>query len=291
MEDTLPEGALHGCHALRQSARMPATALSVAAASPNASWSLSLGPCIVLAGLTFVYVRRWRACDASVGRLALFLAGIAFAAIALFSPVDSLGEDLFLMHMVQHVLLLDIVPILCILGLTRVLLRPVARPLLQLERKVGPVASPVFAITLYVGAMWIWHIPALYDLALEHPLVHILEHTFFTAAGALYWWHILSPIRNRHLAGMGPVVYMTTTKLLVGALGIALTFAPEALYAFYEDQPRYWGLSAGTDQAIGGLIMALEQSIIMGIALVVLFVRALSESEREEQRRERFGEA
>ena len=149
----------------------------------------------------------------------------------------------------------------------------------------------MFAITLYVGAMWAWHIPALYDLALEHPLVHILEHTFFTAAGALYWWHILSPIRNRHLAGMGPVVYMTTTKLLVGALGIALTFAPEALYAFYKNQPRYWGLSAGTDQAIGGLIMALEQSIIMGIALVVLFVRALAESEREEQRRERFGEA
>jgi putative membrane protein len=291
MRDTLPEGALHVCHALRQSARMPATALSAAAASPNASWSFSLGPFIVLAGLTFVYVRRWRSCDASVGRLVLFLTGIAFAVIALFSPVDSLGEDLFLMHMVQHVLLLDIVPILCILGLTRVLLRPVARPLLQLERKLGPIASPVFAITLYVGAMWIWHIPALYDLALEHPLVHVLEHTFFTAAGALYWWHILSPIRNRHLAGMGPVVYMTTTKLLVGALGIALTFAPEALYAFYEDQPRYWGLSAGTDQAIGGLIMALEQSIIMGIALVVLFMRALSESEREEQRRERFGEA
>ena len=291
MQDTLPEGALHVCDALRQSARMPATALSAAAASPNASWSFSLGPFIVLAGLTFVYVRRWRACDASVGRLVLFLSGIAFAAIALFSPVDSLGEDLFLMHMVQHILLLDIVPILCILGLTRVLLRPVARPLLQLERKLGPIASPVFAITLYVGAMWIWHIPALYDLALEHPLVHVLEHTFFTAAGALYWWHILSPIRNRHLAGMGPVVYMTTTKLLVGALGIALTFAPEALYAFYEDQPRYWGLTAGTDQAIGGLIMALEQSIIMGIALVVLFMRALSESEREEQRRERFGEA
>ena len=277
---------MHVCHALRQSARMPATALSAAAASPNASWSFSLGPFIVLAGLTFVYVRRWRACDASVGRLVLFLTGIAFAVIALFSPVDSLGEDLFLMHMVQHILLLDIVPILCILGLTRILLRPVARPLLGLERKLGPIASPVFAITLYVGAMWIWHIPALYDLALEHPLVHVLEHTFFTGAGGLYWWHILSPIRNRHLAGMGPVVYMTTTTLLVGALGIALTFAPEALYAFYEDQPRYWGLTAGTDQAIGGLIMALEQSIIMGIALAYLFIRALEESEREQQRLE-----
>jgi putative membrane protein len=86
-------------------------------------------------------------------------------------------------------------------------------------------------------------------------------------------------------------VYMATTKVLVGVLGIALTFAPDALYEFYEEQPGYWGLSAGTDQAVGGLIMALEQSIIMGVALVILFVRALSESEREEQRRERYGEA
>jgi cytochrome c oxidase assembly factor CtaG len=291
MAHTLPDGALHRCHALRQSKRMTVPAIALAAASPNASWSLSPGPLIVLAGLTFVYVRRWRQCNASVWRLLLFLSGIAVAAIALFSPVDSLGEDLFLMHMVQHILLLDIAPILCILGFTRVMLRPIARPILQLERNVGLFAHPGFAIALYVGSMWVWHIPALYDLALEHPLVHVLEHTFFSFAGALYWWHLLGPIPNRRLAGMGPVVYMITTKLLVGALGIALTFAPEAIYAFYENQPRYWGLSAGTDQAIGGLIMALEQSIIMGIALVVLFVRALAESEREEQRRERYGEA
>jgi putative membrane protein len=270
---------------------MSVTAMSLAAASPNASWSVSPGPLVVLAGLTFIYVRRWRQCDASVGRILLFLSGIAVAAIALFSPVDSLGEDLFLMHMVQHILLLDIAPILCILGLTRVLLRPIARPLLRLERNAGPLAHPAFAILLYVGSMWVWHIPALYDAALEHPALHILEHTFFSFGGALYWWHFLSPIRSRHLGGMGPVMYMIATKLLVGALGIALAFAPDALYAFYEDQPRYWGLSAETDQAIGGLIMATEQSIIMGIALVTLFVRALAESEREEQRRERFGEA
>jgi putative membrane protein len=270
---------------------MSVPAVSLVAASPNASWSVDPGALILLAALTFVYVRRWRACDASAGRLVSFLSGILVAAIALFSPVDSLGEDLFLMHMVQHILLLDIAPILCILGLTRVLLRPIARPLLRLERAAGPFAHPVFAIALYVGSMWVWHIPALYDLALEHPVAHVVEHTFFTFAGALYWWHLLSPIRSRHLAGMGPVIYMAATKVLVGLLGIGLTFAPDALYAFYEDQPRYWGLSAGTDQAVGGLIMATEQSIIMGIALVVLFVRALSESEREEQRRERYGEA
>jgi len=263
----------------------------VPAASPNASWSVDPGALILLLALTVVYVRRWRAVRASAARLVSFLSGIAVAAIALFSPVDSLGEDLFLMHMVQHILLLDIAPILCILGLTRVILRPVAKPLLRLERGAGIFAHPAFAIFAYVGSMWVWHIPALYDLALEHPVVHVLEHVFFASAGALYWWHLLSPIRSRHLGGMGPVVYMAATKVLVGVLGIALTFAPDALYRFYDEQPGYWGLSAGTDQAVGGLIMALEQSIIMGIALVILFVRALSESEREEQRRERYGEA
>ncbi len=83
---------------------------------------------------------------------------------------------------------------------------------------------------------------------------------------------------------------MVSTKLFVGVLGIVLTFAPDALYAFYADQPNYWGLSPTDDQAVAGLIMALEQSIVMGIALVWLFARMLSESEKEEQRRERYGD-
>jgi cytochrome c oxidase assembly factor CtaG len=87
---------------------------------------------------------------------------------------------------------------------------------------------------------------------------------------------------------MGPVLYMVSTKLLVGLLGIGLAFAPDAIYDFYERQPGYWGLSAGTDQAVGGLIMALEQSIVMGVAIVFLFVRALGESDREDERAERY---
>ena len=111
----------------------------------------------------------------------------------------------------------------------------------------------------------------------------------FGAAGGLYWWHLLSPIRaRRRLGGMGPVVYMLSTKLLVGLLGVVLAFAPEAIYDFYERQPGYWGLSPGTDQAVGGLIMALEQSIVMGVALVFLFVRALGESDGEDERAERY---
>jgi putative membrane protein len=264
--------------------------LPLAAASPDVSWTFDPGAVVLMVLATVVYVRRWRTVRAPVGKLLLFLGGILAAFIALCSPVDVLGEQLFLMHMVQHILLLDVVPVLCILALSKVLLRPVTRRLMHLERAAGPIAHPAFAVALYVGTMWIWHIPAMYDLALEHPLVHVTEHVVFTVAGGLYWWHLLSPIPSRHgFKGMGPVLYMLVTKLLVGALGIALAFSPDAIYSFYEEQPRYWGLSAGTDQAVGGLIMATEQSIIMGIALVVLFVRALTDSEREEERRERYG--
>ena len=250
------------------------------------------GAIVLVAALTVVYVRRWREVDASKARLASFLAGMALVLGALVSPIDRLAEQLFFVHMVQHLLLLDLAPILVLLGLTKVILRPATRKLMRHERAAGPLAHPVFAIALYVVVMWSWHIPPLYDAALEHPVVHVVEHLAFSLAGGLYWWHLLSPIRSRkRLGGMGPVVYMVATKLLVGLLGVGLAFAPDAIYDFYDRQPSWWGLSPGTDQAIGGLIMATEQSIVMGVALAYLFVRALEESERQNEREERYSDA
>ena len=103
--------------------------------------------------------------------------------------------------------------------------------------------------------------------------MHVLEHLSFLLAGSLYWWHLISPIRARmRLGGMGPIAYMASSKLFVGALGMGLAFAPSALYPYYEHHARVWGLSALDDQAIAGMIMAVEQSLVMGIALVVLFI-------------------
>jgi cytochrome c oxidase assembly factor CtaG len=219
----------------------------------------------------------------------LYLCGLLAVLVALVSPVDVLGEQLLLMHMVQHILLLDVAPILMILGLTKVLLRPATRRLQTIERRVGFLAHPVFAVLAYAGLMWLWHIPAMYDAALHNDVVHALEHVCFGLAGGLYWWHLLSPIRGRmRLGGMGPVLYMVTTKLLVGMLGIVLAFAPNAIYSTYAHHPHYWGLTPREDQNLAGLLMALEQSIVMGIALVWLFVRMLTESEREAQRAEQY---
>jgi putative membrane protein len=266
--------------------------------SPRIVWTLEPGVLIGVALVGGAYVRRWRqvrrvsdrpAKDAPVWRLCCFAASLLVALVALVSPVDGLADDLFFMHMVQHMLLLDLVPILAILGLTKVILRPLTRQISELERHAGPLGHPAFAVVLYVATIWTWHIPAAYDEALRHPTVHILEHVSFVAVGSLYWWHLLSPIRARmRLGGMGPVVYMLSTKLFVGALGMGLAFAPSALYPYYVHHARVWGISALDDQAIAGLIMAVEQSIVMGTALVVLFVRMLGESEREQQRRERY---
>ena len=240
------------------------------AAGADYSWSLEPS---VLVGVTIagaVYVRRWwtvrggdsarPAADAPVWRLCCFLGSLLATLIALVSPVDELADQLFLMHMVQHMLLLDVVPILAILGFTKVILRPVTRAVHELERRASVFASPAFAVVLDVGVIWAWHVPAAYDVALRHPTVHVLEHITFVLAGSLYWWHLLSPIRARlRLGGLGPVAYMGSTKLFVGALGMGLAFAPSALYPYYVHHARVWGLSAHDDQSIAGLIMAVEQ--------------------------------
>ncbi|HEY7074366.1 MAG TPA: cytochrome c oxidase assembly protein [Solirubrobacteraceae bacterium] len=270
---------------------MIATSLPV-----HAGWTFAPVVLVALVAYVVIYVVRWRtsraeggARAAGVGRLVLWCAGVLMLFIALISPVDELGEQLASVHMVQHLLIADLAPILLILGLTKWILRPATRRIQRIEHAAGPFGHPVFGVVAYVGAMWLWHIPAMYNAALRHSGVHVLEHLSFAAAGLIYWWHLLSPIRSRmRLGGLGPVAYMASTKLLVGFLGILLAFSPTLLFTFYGADGTRWGMSPLTDQHVAGLIMALEQSIVMGIALAYLFVRMLAESEEEARRAERY---
>jgi putative membrane protein len=264
----------------------------------DVSWSLSPIVLFSLAAYGLVYGLRWRkaraeggARAAGWGRAALWATGLLILFAALVSPLDHLGEQFATFHMVQHLLIADLAPIALTLALTKWILRPATKRIHRIEQAAGPFGHPVFGVVAYVGAMWLWHVPALYDAALQNAAVHTLEHLSFAAAGLLYWWHLLSPIRSRlRLAGMGPILYMASTKILVGFLGVLLAFSPDLLYAYAWEGTK-WGLSPLDDQQVAGLVMALEQSIVMGIALAYLFFRMLAESEADDQRAERYGAA
>src|SRR5437763_7376897 len=119
----------------------------------HAVWTWSPGVLIGAALLAAAYVRRWMhvrrtssrpQAEAPVWRLACFTASVLLALAALISPVDSLADQLFCMHMVQHMLLLDAVPVLAILGFTKVILRPVTRAVREVEHRAGMLAHPAF---------------------------------------------------------------------------------------------------------------------------------------------------
>jgi len=263
----------------------------------DTGWNFAPIILIALAAYAWIYVARWRrsraeggARAAPYGRLALWLLGIALLFVALISPIDHLGEQFATFHMVQHLILADLVAICLTLALTKHILRPVTRRIHWLERKAGPFGHPWFGVIAYASAMWFWHIPTFYEAALDHSFIHTLEHLTFAAAGALYWWHLLSPIRSRmRLGGLGPVLYMAVTKILVGFLGILLAFSPSLLYDYGFGDGTRWGLTAVEDQQVAGVLMALEQSLVMGVALAYLFIRMLSEADEADEREERYG--
>jgi putative membrane protein len=254
--------------------------------------------------LVVIYARRFREVrrEAKAGSPvrgaswwhALAFAGAMLALLAaLVTPIDGVGEDyLFSAHMLQHVLLGDIAPLLLLLSLSRVMLRPVTRRLMRFERALGPLAHPATAIFVWLGIMYLWHIPALYDAAVEHPLLHVVEHFSFFAAGIALWWPLVQPIpMRRPLTGLQPLAYIAAAKGGLAALGLFLAWSSSAHYPWYEEVPRIWGLSAVEDQNVAGVIMMVEQSMTLVLVMVWVFVQMLTRSEEEERRRERLEEA
>jgi putative membrane protein len=267
---------------------------------PQITWHLTpqvLLPMLLLIG---IYVFRFRESRREAGpRAAPWWRGVAFAAsmvvlfIAVASPVDTLGENyLFSAHMVQHILLGDLAPLLLLVSLSRHMMRPLTRRLHKIERAMGRLANPITFIFAWLFLITLWHIPALYDAALEHPFVHGLEHATFFTAGTLVWWPLIQPVpMRRRMTGLWPVAYVGAAKFGLALLGLYLTWSASVLYDYYEHVPRIWGLSAIEDQNAGGAIMMVEQSLTFVVVLVALFVQMLTRSETEQRRRERLEDA
>jgi putative membrane protein len=227
-------------------------------------------------------IRRWEAGCFAAGWLALIA--------ALLSPVDALGGILFSAHMAQHELLILVAAPLMVLG------RPLAPFLWALPREVreeaGRVArSPAFAgawrrltapLTVFVLhglALWIWHLPSLYQATLENDFVHALQHLSFFVSASFFWWTLIHG-RFGRLGYGAAVLYVFVTSLHSGILGALLTFAPGLWYPIYQARTSRWGLSPLEDQQLAGLIMWIPAGVLFIVLGLGLFAAWLGEAER-----------
>lgn len=216
-----------------------------------------------------------------------FLAGVFVMFLALVSPLDELGDSyLFSAHMLQHLFLTIVGPPLLLLGTPEWLVNQALgnRIVFQIAKVL---TYPVVAFFLFNADFWLWHAPPLYNATLENQTIHIIEHLTFIFFGLCYWWPIFSPSKKLpplHIGGQ--ILYLFLSGMPSVLLGAGLTFSPP-LYAPYIAAPRVWGISAATDQQLGGLIMWVPVSIFYIVIMSILFIRWMLQQEAQQQARER----
>jgi cytochrome c oxidase assembly factor CtaG len=255
----------------------------VAAVSPLTSWTFDPLQLTSLALIGLLYHRRVRTLaergtQVAQWRLWCFWGGLGSLFFVLASPVDALGEKQFLfVHMIQHIVIGDVAPLLMVAGLTGPILRPVlALPVIGRLRALGHplIAFPIWAVNLYV-----WHLPFLYEAALHHDVVHALQHTMFFAAGALFWAAVLEPLPGPSWFGSGAkLLYIVVARVVGMVLANILLWSSSVFYSTYDHAAR-WGITPQSDQGIAGSVMMIVDSVVTISAIAWLFLRLAGESE------------
>ena len=210
---------------------------------------------------------------AEAWRVSVFLLGVLVLIIALLSPIHELGESyLFSFHMVQHLLLMLVMPPLVLIGIPPWLLRPLLKR--QFVKNVASyITRPVAAFLIFNTVLIVWHVPGVYDLALRERDIHIAEHITFMAAAILMWWPILSPLPELPRAPyVGQIAYLFIIPTISAILGAFITFSNSVWYSWYAEAPRIWSVSAESDQEIGGLIMWVPGGVVFLTALIAVFL-------------------
>lgn len=235
-----------------------------------------------------------------VWRTALFFLGLAALLVSLASAIDAIALELFSIHMVQHMLLLVVAAPLLLLGapvrpllrgLPAALRRSVVRALARntaFRALVHLLRQPLVAAGLYVVGLYGWHIPALYDAAVESPMIHVLEHTWFLVTALLFWSVVIDPVPFRATL---PYAARIPFLLLVGAaqntiLGGLLAFSERPYYLPYLTTTAKYGLDPATDQRLGGAIMWVPGDLIFLAAASFSFFLWLQSEEQAQRLRE-----
>jgi putative membrane protein len=222
---------------------------------------------LALAGYFLAFRRR--------GRPAYLGAAIVVFLFALISPVSALADGyLFSAHMVQHILLVLIVPALLLLSLPRSF---------SLPRSLTVFTHPFIGWLAGVGAMWLWHAPALCNAATTLRAVSAIQTTSLLLMGSVFWWQVLAPRDAERLSPAGGIAYLFTACTACSILGIILTFAPVSICPVYQHPVDRlgmlgtirgnWGLTSDKDQQVGGLLMWVPMCLIYLIAILAQLAR------------------
>jgi putative membrane protein len=209
------------------------------------------------------------------GRPIYLGAALVIFLFALVSPVSALADGyLFSAHMIQHILLVLIVPALLLLSLPRSF---------SIPRLLTGFTQPFIGWIAGVGAMWLWHEPALCNAATRSSTVFAIQTISLLLMGSVFWWQVLAPRDTERLSPAAGIAYLFTACTACSVLGIILTFAPVSICSVYQ-QPvdrlgmlstirGGWGLTSDKDQQIGGLLMWVPMCLIYLAAILAQFAR------------------
>lgn len=258
-----------------------------------AEWSLPIWLTTAIVLTAAVYLRGWLAIrrtrpqQFTVLRLGSFFAGLAVLWLAIGSPMDGFADALLSAHMVEHLLLMSVVPPLLLLGLPVVpLLRGLPplglnliAPLIRCAglRRFGHwLVTPLVAWLVMNASFLGWHVPAAYDFALEHENWHVVEHVCFLGSSILFWWCIVRPwpSRTRPLH-WGLLFYLVSADVVNTMLSAFLAFCDRPVYAYYLDQPNLFHVSPLQDQVLGAVLMWVFGSLAFLLPAMVIAVRLI----------------
>ena len=262
------------------------------------SWRLDPLVVVGLFGIGLVYVestRRLKRIGAGFprSRRRCFLAGLAFAYLALQGPIDAGATVLLSVHMLQHMLLTMVAAPLIVLGAPvtlalrasspgtrhKILLPVLNSPMAQI------VANPLVAWSLLFVVLWASHLTSLYEAAIQNPGLHALEHLAYLGSAVLFWWPVvgLDPIPSR-ISHPARILYLFLAMPPMAFLGLAIYSSDHLLYTYYATVPGATIASALADQHLAGALMWEGGMFVVVPALAFVLLEWMRRDEREAER-------
>jgi putative membrane protein len=225
--------------------------------------------------LTVAYALAARRSPPGIRHVACFAAALAIFQLVTVTPLGTLALNYVLWaHLVQNVALAEWIPLLLVASIPPAWAASIAR-----FGAVRLLTRPLVALPLWLLGYMAWHVPALYDAALEHHALLHLEHLTYLVTGLLLWWPVLQE-RPWSLSAGAKSAYLFAAFVFASPLGLLMALLPSPLYDFYVEAPRLWGVSPLADQQIAGLTMVVSESVVFFTMFAVYFVRFMAEESR-----------